>query len=114
LHPKQRRNGLAYEVGNSFAFVRTVADAAEMAWVLNRHGEPIMMLSANTDPELLHWVRWASESSEVPAFMRQVVEAALIACSPDYELLRPVLVELKRRYPEGLHPATRFRLGASA
>jgi hypothetical protein len=31
----------------------------------------------------------------------QVGEAALIACSPDYVLPRPVLIELKRRYPEG-------------
>lgn len=31
-------------------------------------------------------------------FVRTVAEAALIACSPDYELLRPVLIELKRRY----------------
>jgi len=35
-----------------------------------------------------------------PAFARTVAEAALIACSPDCALLRPVLVELKRRYPE--------------
>jgi hypothetical protein len=33
--------------------------------------------------------------------LRHVTEAALIACSPDYELLRSVLLELKRRYPEG-------------
>jgi len=32
-------------------------------------------------------------------FVRTVAEATLIACSPDYELLRPVLLELKRRYP---------------
>ena len=37
-----------------------------------------------------------------PAFVRTVAEAALIACLPDYELLRPVLLELKRRYPEGV------------
>jgi len=34
-------------------------------------------------------------------FVRTVAEAALMACSPDYVLLRPVLVELKRPYPEG-------------
>jgi hypothetical protein len=37
----------------------------------------------------------------MPTFVRTVAEAALIACSPDYVLLRPVLVELKRRYQEG-------------
>jgi hypothetical protein len=33
--------------------------------------------------------------------VRTVAEAALIACSPDYILMRSVLVGLKRRYPEG-------------
>jgi hypothetical protein len=33
-------------------------------------------------------------------FVRTVAEAALIACIPDYVLLRPVLVELKRRHPQ--------------
>jgi len=32
-------------------------------------------------------------------FVRTVAEAAFMACAPDYILLRPVLVELKRRYP---------------
>ena len=60
------------------------------------------MDSANTDPELRHWLRWVSDSASTPMFVRTVAEAALIACSPDYVLLRPVLLELKRRYPEGL------------
>jgi hypothetical protein len=62
-----------------------------------------MMCSANTDPELRQWLRWASESSKVPMFVRKVAEAALIACTPDYELLRPVLLVLKRRHPETGH-----------
>jgi hypothetical protein len=60
-----------------------------------------MMDSANTDPELRGWLRWAAEGGNTPTFVRKVAEAALIACTPDYELLRPVLLELKRRYPEG-------------
>jgi len=59
------------------------------------------MLSANTDLELREWLRWAAEGGNTPMFVRTVAEAALIACSPDYELLRSVLVELKRRHPEG-------------
>ena len=55
----------------------------------------------HTDPELSQWLRWASERGNTPAFLRTVAKAALIACLPDYALLRPVLVELKRRYPEG-------------
>jgi len=58
------------------------------------------MESANTDPELRHWLRWASEGGKVPKFVRTVAEADLIACIPDYELVRPVLLEPKRRYPE--------------
>ena len=59
------------------------------------------MDSPRTDPELSKWLRWASERSNTPVFVRTVAEAALMACSSDYVLLRPVLVELKRRYPEG-------------
>ena len=33
-------------------------------------------------------------------FVRRVAEVALIARSPDYELLRPVLMELKRWHHE--------------
>jgi hypothetical protein len=39
------------------------------------------------------------EEGTAPAFVRKISEAALIACSPDYELLRPVLLELRRRNP---------------
>ena len=60
-----------------------------------------MMDSANTDPELRQWLRWTSESGKVPAFVRTVAEATLLACVPDCELLRPVLLELKRRHPKG-------------
>jgi hypothetical protein len=53
------------------------------------------MISASTDPELRDWLRWASERGNTPAFVRRVAQAALIACSPDYVLLQPVLLELK-------------------
>jgi hypothetical protein len=33
-------------------------------------------------------------------FVRTVAEAARMACIPDFVLLRPVLLELRRRYPE--------------
>jgi hypothetical protein len=56
-----------------------------------------VMDSANTDSALHQWLRWASEHGNTPMFVRTVAEAALIACSTDYVLLRPVLVELKRR-----------------
>jgi len=59
------------------------------------------MDSPHTDPELHLWLRWASESGRTPMFVREVVEAALIASLPHYELLRPLMVEHKRRYPGG-------------
>jgi hypothetical protein len=60
-----------------------------------------MMDSANTAPELSHWLRWASESANTPMFARLIAGAALIACTPDYLLLRPVLIELGRQHPWG-------------
>jgi hypothetical protein len=56
--------------------------------------------SAHTDPELRDWLRWASERGNTPTFVRTVAEAARMACIPDYVLLPPVLLELKRRHPE--------------
>ena len=52
--------------------------------------------SAHTDPELTQWLRWASEGGNTPTFVCTVDEAASMACMPDHELLRPVLVESKR------------------
>ena len=62
----------------------------------------LMTDSANTDLELPGWLRWGAEGGNTPMFVRTVAEAALVACSPDYELLRPGPLELKRRHPEGL------------
>lgn len=56
-----------------------------------------MPYSANTDPDLHDWLRWASESGQVPTFAKTVAEAALIADLLDYALLRPVLLQLKLR-----------------
>jgi len=58
------------------------------------------MDSPHKDAELHHWLLWALEEGNAPSFVRAVVEAAFLACAPDYVLLRPVLVELKLRYPE--------------
>ncbi len=52
--------------------------------------------SGLTDPELRDWLRWASEGGKVPSFVCTVTQAALVACIPDYELLRLVPVEMKR------------------
>jgi len=60
-----------------------------------------MIYSPHTEPELSQWLRWASEPGSTPTSVRTVAEAALMACSPDCALLRPGLLELKRRYPAG-------------
>jgi len=60
-----------------------------------------VMDPAHTGPELSQWLRWALERGNTPMFVRTIAEAALIACSPDYAPLRPVLLELKRRHPGG-------------
>jgi hypothetical protein len=56
-------------------------------------------VSANTDNELADWLCWASESVEVPMFVKTIADAALLADLPSYDLLRPVLLELKRKMP---------------
>jgi len=66
-----------------------------------QHPEPEPGPAALDDPELRDWLHWASEGGNVPSFVHRVLEAAIYACASDYALLRSVLLELKRRYPEG-------------
>ena len=95
-------------------FACTVAEAALIAcmpdYLLLRpvllelkrqYPEPEPGPAAIDDPELRDWLHWASKGGNVPSFVGRVVEAAIYACMPDYVLLRPVLVQLKRRYPGG-------------
>jgi hypothetical protein len=58
-----------------------------------------MVYSASTDPELADWIRWASDSGEVPNFVRAIAEAATIVDLADYALPRPAILELKREKP---------------
>ena len=44
--------------------------------------------------------RYLTPFSHTPMFVRTIAEGAQLACVPDYVLLRPVLLELKRRCPE--------------
>jgi hypothetical protein len=94
-------------------FDRTVAEAALIACLPDyemlrpvllelkrRHREPPPGPGALDDPELFGWLHWASRGGNVPSFVRTLVEAAIYACTSDYALLRPMLLELKRRYPE--------------
>jgi len=67
-----------------------------------QHPEPPPSPAALDDPELAQWLQWAAGGRNVPSFVGRIVEAAAYACAGDYVLLRPVLIELKRRHPAGL------------
>ncbi len=75
--------------------------------VEDRSGLPQAYVSkvenGRSTPTLQMLERWANaldvELHQLFAVGHSQPEAALMACIPDYELLRPVLLELKRRYP---------------
>ena len=48
--------------------------------------------------ELHDWLRWAEENGS--SFLRTTAEAALLADLKHYNLLRPVLLELKKEWPK--------------
>jgi hypothetical protein len=72
-------------------------------WILGRRSRHVeqapIYYSANNDPDLHDWLRWASESGETPSFVHEIAEAAFLADCLNYALLRPVLLELRRRTP---------------
>jgi hypothetical protein len=67
-----------------------------------------MSYSQYTDPELTDWLNWAFESGEVPSFYRTIAEAAFCADAPTYNLLRPVLLEVKQQSPIPTHLSSSF------
>ena len=56
------------------------------------------MISPSTDEELHDWLRWAEENGS--GFLKATAGAALIADLKHYNLLRAVLLELKRDWPQ--------------
>jgi hypothetical protein len=96
-------------------FVRTVAEFALVASIpghlllrpvlieLKRYLDPQSGPAVLDDPELAQWLRMATMVGNVLSFVSGLAEAAAYACAIDYAPLRPVLIELKRRYPENLH-----------
>jgi hypothetical protein len=56
------------------------------------------MISSSTDEELHDWLYWAEESGN--SFLKVTAEAALLADLKHYDLLRPVLLELKKEWPK--------------
>jgi hypothetical protein len=55
--------------------------------------------SASTDEELNDWLVWADEHGT--SFLHAMAEAAFLSDLKHYRLLRPVLLNLKKMYPEG-------------
>jgi hypothetical protein len=54
--------------------------------------------SASADNELHDWLIWADEHST--SFLHAIAEAAFLSDLKHYRLLRPVLLNLKKMYPE--------------
>jgi hypothetical protein len=57
-----------------------------------------LMIAPVVDDELHNWLPWAFESGS--SFLKATAEAALIADLKHYNLLRPVLLGLKREWPQ--------------
>jgi hypothetical protein len=57
-----------------------------------------MVISPTADEELREWLRWAEGNGS--NFLRAMAESALTADQLHYDLLRPVLLELKKEYPK--------------
>jgi hypothetical protein len=55
-----------------------------------------MIGSPHADEELKDWLRWAEAHGS--RFVKLIVEAAMMADSLHYIMLRPVLLELRTEY----------------
>lgn len=55
------------------------------------------LVAQNDDRELLEWL--ASARDKAGDFVRNVAEAGLRADPENYQILRPVLIEMRRKYP---------------
>ena len=55
-----------------------------------------MLYSANNDPELADWLRWASESGEVPSFIQHSRRGRVLRGMDNYPLLRLVAFGMRR------------------
>jgi hypothetical protein len=55
------------------------------------------MIAQEDDPELLEWL--AKANQEGGGFVSAIARAALVADWENYPLLRPLLIELRAKYP---------------
>ncbi len=56
-----------------------------------------MLIAQNDDPELLEWL--ARADMDGGTFVRSMARAALVADPENYALLRPLILELRKKYP---------------
>lgn len=57
-----------------------------------------MLIAQNDDPELLEWL--AKADREGGGFLSALASAALVADFENYPILRPVLIEMRNKYPQ--------------
>jgi hypothetical protein len=63
---------------------------------------PEWLTVAQSDPALSDWLFGVLRGKPTPAgsFLRTLVEAAFAADPKNYRLMRPILAEMKRKYPK--------------
>jgi hypothetical protein len=57
-----------------------------------------LLFAQNDDPELLEWLAKASQDGG--GFVGGVARAGLVADAENYSLIRPLLMQLRRKYPK--------------
>jgi hypothetical protein len=55
------------------------------------------LMAQNDDPELLEWL--AAADKDGGSFVKHLAHAGLVADPENYPVLRPVLIEMRRKYP---------------
>ena len=84
---------LGWTAGTTVDNPVVVATLAEIA-----QGANVEPHSATTDNELHNWLIWAREHST--SFLSAIAEAAFVSDFKHYRLLRPILLSLRKMYPE--------------
>jgi len=57
-----------------------------------------MLIAQNDDPELLEWL--ANADRDGGGFVRSMARAALVADDSNYPLIRPLILQLRVKYPK--------------
>lgn len=57
-----------------------------------------ILIAQNDDPELLEWLANADRFGG--GFVRSIAQAALVADHENYPLIRPLLIVMRKKYPQ--------------